>query len=348
MERIEAKATGDLEIESEVVIRIRELRKTFRTQFFKRVEAVRDVSFDLYRGELLGILGANGAGKTTTIKLLMNLIRPSSGEIRILGGRPSDLVSRSKVGYLPEAPYFYDYLSGRELVLFMARLSGFRAKDIGARADMLFERLNLVDAKKRSLRYYSKGMLQKLGLIQALIHDPEIIVLDEPLSGLDPVGRKVMREMIVEQRAQGKSILLCSHILSDVEAVADRVVILSGGNVVKSGRIDDLVRKTHIEVLYEADLTAEQYRQIEMYGGQVTAGIKPKEGPQRGTTARHRFNFPMKTAYRDLIELFSSSKHGSDSPLISIRQQGEDLESLLVRHISGDQGVSTHTRSEEV
>jgi len=227
----------------ESVIRVRQLRKSFRTKLFRTVDAVRDVSFDLHRGELLGILGANGAGKTTTIKLLMNLIRPSSGEIKIFGGSPRELKARSKVGYLPEGPYFYDYLSGRELVLFMARLSGLRGKAVAKRADMLFEQLSLADAKSRSLRNYSKGMLQKLGLIQAIIHDPDIIVLDEPLSGLDPVGRKVMREMIIEQRKQGKSILLCSHILPDVEAVADRVIILADGKVVTSGRIDDLVKR---------------------------------------------------------------------------------------------------------
>ena len=227
---------------SACALRVDSLVKTFRKPFSgKRVEAVRGVSFEVKQGEIFGFLGPNGAGKTTTIKMLMSLVAPTSGTMEILGSTiPSPDVMR-RVGYLPETPYVYPYLSPREFVSMCGRLSGCVRKTLAERASSVIDRVGLTYAIDRAVRTLSKGMLQRVALAAALVHDPDVYVLDEPMSGLDPVGRKEVRDLILEERHRGKTIFFSSHILSDVEMLCDRVCILRKGEVVVAGTLHDLL-----------------------------------------------------------------------------------------------------------
>src|SRR5205814_2679405 len=193
------------------------------------------------KGQIFGFLGANGAGKTTTLKLLMRLIYPTSGTARILGHDISDISMHARIGYLPENPYFYDYLTAREFLSYCGQLFGQKAGTRASRTEALLTR---VKVEKKSwdlqLRKFSKGMLQRVGLAQALINDPEIVFLDEPMSGLDPVGRREVRDLIASLRTEGKTVFMCSHILSDIEVLCDSVAILKGGRLAHVGSLEDL------------------------------------------------------------------------------------------------------------
>jgi len=225
------------------VLQIRDLHKTFRIGFFrKRIEAVRGVDFEVRKGEIFGYVGHNGAGKTTTIKMALQLIFPDRGEIRIFDRPGSDPESRRRIGYLPENPYIYTYLRPLEFLDLCGQLTGMPAKRRRARSMEMVERLGLADALDRPIGKFSKGMTQRLGICQALLHEPELLILDEPFSGLDPIGRKEIRELLVELRDQGKTLMLTSHVLGDVEALADRVAILQRGKVVAYGAIHELLR----------------------------------------------------------------------------------------------------------
>ncbi|HEY5935156.1 MAG TPA: ABC transporter ATP-binding protein [Kofleriaceae bacterium] len=226
-------------------IEVRDLRKTYRTPFRrKKVEALRGVTFDVERGHIFGFVGPNGAGKTTTIRTLMGLIKPSGGSAKLLGQAIPSRAARAKIGFLPEAPYFYDYLSVGELLDLAGRLFGVPADVRKKRADDLIERVGLGRARSQSLKKFSKGMLQRAGLAQALMNDPELVVLDEPMSGLDPIGRKEVRDLILELRDQGKTVFFSTHILSDVEAITDRVAIVARGSLQAHGTPAELVQKT--------------------------------------------------------------------------------------------------------
>jgi ABC-2 type transport system ATP-binding protein len=227
---------------SEPAVHAMHLAKTYAIGFFrKKVRAVVDVDLTVEHGEVFGLLGPNGAGKTTTLKVLMGLVRPSAGGASLLGQPVGSLAAKARLGYLPETPYFYDYLTGRELLVFMAKLFGLRRAEARRRADTLLERVGLAHAAELALRRYSKGMLQRVGVAQALINDPELVILDEPMTGLDPLGRKDLRELIASLRADGKTVLLSTHILSDVELLADRVAILVAGRSVATGPLHRLL-----------------------------------------------------------------------------------------------------------
>ncbi len=237
-----------------VVIEINNLTKDYEVGFLKkkRVRALDDLSLEVKRGEIFGFLGPNGAGKTTTLKLLMQLIYPTSGSARILGHSIADVSTRARIGYLPENPYFYDYLSGRELLEYTAALFGIPTREAGVRNNELLGQVGLdADRANRQLRKYSKGMLQRIGIAQALVNDPEIVFMDEPMSGLDPIGRREVRDLLLSLRQQGKTIFFSSHILSDVEALCDRAAILTRGKLVRCGTVDELtgVRDSAMEIL---------------------------------------------------------------------------------------------------
>ena len=218
------------------------LAKTYVLGFLrKKVKAITDVSFSVREGQIFALLGPNGAGKTTTLKILMGLVRSTSGQARVLSEPVGSLAAKQRLGYLPETPYFYEYLSGRELLVFMGKLFGMGRAKARRRADELLERVQMTQAGDMALRRYSKGMLQRIGLAQALINDPDLVILDEPLTGLDPLGRKDLRQLIAGLRDQGKTVVLSSHILSDVELLADEVVILVRGRSVNSGKLHDLL-----------------------------------------------------------------------------------------------------------
>lgn len=227
---------------SDVVLLTENLAKTFRLGFFrKRVQAVRDVSFQVHRGEIFGFLGPNGAGKTTTMKMLMGLVFPDRGKLEVLGRPVADILAKRRLGYLPETPYFYEYLSAEEFLDFAGQLAGLARAACRKRRDDLIERVGLQHARGRALRKFSKGMLQRVGIAQALMGDPELVVLDEPMTGLDPLGRKEVRDLIVSLKREGKTIFFSTHILPDVEMICDRVALVVGGRTVSEGPLASLL-----------------------------------------------------------------------------------------------------------
>lgn len=224
---------------------IEHLTKTYKPvwPWQKSATVLSDVSFSVRRGEIFGFLGHNGAGKTTTMKILLGLLSATGGRLELLGAPASDVTVHSRLGYLPEAPYFYDYLSAEEFLSFYGRLAGLPREAVEQRIPHLLGQVGLVEARHKQLRKFSKGMLQRIGLAQALVHDPELVILDEPMSGLDPIGRKEVRDLILNLRDQGKTVFFSSHIVSDVEMICDRVCILVKGRVRAFGRIEDLVNE---------------------------------------------------------------------------------------------------------
>ncbi len=229
------------------VIEITNLTKDYEVGFLRKrkVRALDGLSLSIDSGQIFGFLGANGAGKTTTLKLLMRLIFPTTGSARILGHDIQDMRMHQRIGYLPENPYFYDYLTAREFLDYCAQIFGFPAPVRKKRAADLLARVKL-DEKRwdTQLRKFSKGMLQRVGLAQSLVNDPEIVFLDEPMSGLDPVGRREVRDLIAAMRDEGKTVFMCSHILSDIEVLCDQVAILKKGKLAQVGYLDELRRKT--------------------------------------------------------------------------------------------------------
>jgi ABC-2 type transport system ATP-binding protein len=226
-----------------MILRTEGLTKTFDLGIVRRrrVHAVEDVSLSVEEGEIFGFVGPNGAGKTTTIKMLMGLIHPTRGKAFIFDAPIPSRDSKRRIGYLPEHPAWYDFLTGREALLFFARLSGVAAADRPARCDELLALVGLAGAADRQIRKYSKGMQQRLGIAQALVGDPAFVVLDEPMSGLDPIGRKEVRDLILELRRRGKTVFFSTHILPDVETLCDRVGVVFEGRLRDVGRIGDLL-----------------------------------------------------------------------------------------------------------
>ena len=210
------------------------------TRRYGDVAAVDDLSLTLGRGEIMGFLGANGAGKTTTIKMMLGLAAPTSGRVEVLGGDPAEPKVRARIGYMPEIAYYYPYLNARELLAFYGGLCGMDARMVRERTDELLETVGLGDAAKRPLKTYSKGMLQRAGIAQALLHDPELLVLDEPFTGLDPLARIHFRNMMRGLREQGKSIFFSSHELGETELLCDTVAIMKKGRAVYQGPVKQL------------------------------------------------------------------------------------------------------------
>ena len=229
------------------VIEITNLTKDYEVGFWRKrkVRALDGLSLSIEGGQIFGFLGANGAGKTTTLKLLMRLIFPTTGNAQILGHDIQDISMHQRIGYLPENPYFYDYLTAREFLDYSAQIFDLSSVVRKKRAADLLSRVKL-DEKSwdTQLRKFSKGMLQRVGLAQSLVNDPEIVFLDEPMSGLDPVGRREVRDLIAALRNEGKTVFMCSHILSDIEVLCDQVAILKKGRLAQVGYLDELRRKT--------------------------------------------------------------------------------------------------------
>ena len=225
------------------VVEIENLTKDYEVGFVRKrkVRALDSLSLTVNQGEIFGFLGANGAGKTTTLKLLMRLIFPTAGKARILDHDIADVSMHGRIGYLPENPYFYDYLTALEFLNFCGQIFGLSKVERNNRSRALLTSVRLDEKKwNTQLRKFSKGMLQRVGLAQALINDPEVVFLDEPMSGLDPIGRREVRDLIAALRQQGKTVFMCSHILSDIEVLCDRVAILRGGRLAQVGYLDDL------------------------------------------------------------------------------------------------------------
>lgn len=308
-------------------IEISNLTKDYETGFWKKkkLRALDDLSLTVESGRIFGFLGGNGAGKTTTIKILMGLLFPTSGSASILGGDISDTAMHSRIGYCPENPYFYDYLTPLELMNYFGELFGFSASK---RKDITGELLAQVglDERDRSkqLRKFSKGMLQRVGLAQALINDPEVVFLDEPMSGLDPVGRREVRELIAGLREKGKTIFMSTHILSDIEALCDEVAILRNGRLAATGRLDELLAKSGEERVFEINFNGLSRSDIESKLadlGKIAIFEKPN-----GVTVQ--------TGDENDIEAIIRAGHASGGYMVSVQQVRQSLEELFVREIA--------------
>jgi ABC-2 type transport system ATP-binding protein len=251
--------------DSHTVVSVQSITKDFRPGFgLKTKRVLHDVSFEVAQGEIFGFVGPNGAGKTTTLKVLMGLIRATSGKASILGCDVAESEFRQHIGFLPENPYFYTFLTGRETLEFYARLSGVPSASRADRVEEVLRWVGLEQAASQRLRTYSKGMCQRVGIGQALLHDPSVVFLDEPMSGLDPLGRKDIRDIIHRLKSDGKTVFMNTHILSDVEMVCDRVAIIVGGHIQYQGRIDEFLGEQELRTdLVFSRLPAEVATQIE-------------------------------------------------------------------------------------
>lgn len=271
-------------------IEITGLSKTFRGKTGVPIEAVKDLSLAIDNGEVFGFLGPNGAGKSTTIKMLMGLIRPTAGQIQITGIDTGSNLSRKHVGYLPENPSFYDYLSAEEYLTFIGRAFSMSNSLLSEKIVSMLKLLDLWEARKRPMRGYSKGMVQRVGLAQAMIHDPEVYILDEPMSGLDPIGRALVKDIILDLRAKGKCVFFSTHITADVETVCDRVGVIVQGALQSVERVGTIlaegivgyrlqVRTPHSPIQQELEVTTDELpkRITELHtSGREIALIEPK------------------------------------------------------------------------
>jgi ABC-2 type transport system ATP-binding protein len=305
-----------------LALEIQNLTKDYTIGFLRKrpVRALNDLSLQVGMGESFGFLGPNGAGKTTTLKILMRLIYPTAGQARILGCPLDDMQMRARIGYLPEQPYFYDYLTARELLLYCAKLFGLNKTAALKRTEELLKQVGLSEAADKQLRKYSKGMLQRAGLAQALINDPDVLFLDEPMSGLDPLGRREVRDLIASLRAQGKTVFFSSHVLSDVEALCDRVAIMNKGCLIESGKLSDILKSRTSEV--EAVVTGVNeavLSELRTFATQITP---TPEGAH------------VRLASDKEIEYLLSLVHRVGGRLISVNPVRESLEDLFVREVN--------------
>jgi|SoiMethySBSTD1v2_1073268.scaffolds.fasta_scaffold65515_4 ABC-2 type transport system ATP-binding protein len=304
-------------------IRIEDLTKDYAIGFWRRrsYRALDRLTLDIDSGEVFGFLGPNGAGKTTTLKLLMQLIFPTSGRAEILGRPVGDMGTRRRIGYLPENPSFYDYLTAEELLGYFANLFGYSGPDRRKRVSALLDRVGIGAERRLQLRKFSKGMIQRVGIAQALLNDPEVVFLDEPMSGLDPLGRRDVRQLILELRDQGRTVFFSSHILADAEALCRRVAVVAGGRLAASGAL--------------ADILAFQVHGWEL----VVAGVSPdlaskvRPGIRRATEiSPGRYSLELSLDQppdRLLAELTASG-----ATLVSLNPMRDTLEDFFMKHVA--------------
>ncbi|HEY0544452.1 MAG TPA: ABC transporter ATP-binding protein [Pyrinomonadaceae bacterium] len=312
------------------VVEIENLTKDYEVGFWRKrkVRALDGLSLKVEGGEIFGFLGANGAGKTTTLKLLMRLIYPTAGEARILGRDINDVRMHARIGYLPENPYFYDYLTAREFLEYCAELFGYNRADRKRRAEQLLRRVHLDEKSwNKQLRKFSKGMLQRVGLAQALVNDPEIVFLDEPMSGLDPVGRRQVRDLISSLRESGTTVFMCSHILSDIEVLCDRVAIMRQGRLAETGRLEELRArdsdKLRIEIIVAGTDAAAIAEKLPTLEG---AKVEPTAVGARIEVADERD-----------VDAAIAALRGAGGRLVSVQPVKQSLEELFVQQASTDE-----------
>lgn len=309
----------------DAAIAVSALAKVYRTPFARRkVEALRGVTFEVRKGEIFGFLGPNGAGKTTTIRTLMGLIKPSGGTAHILGHQIPSQAARQLVGFLPEQPYFYDYLTVAELCDLAGRLFGVDHATRKARADKLIDRVGLGRARHQNLKKFSKGMMQRAGLAQALMNDPQLIVLDEPMSGLDPIGRKEVRELIGELKDQGKTVFFSSHILSDVESLADRVAIVARGQIQAEGTPAELVQRTILGVDVTVRITGLEAAIVDAMASR---------GKLLSKLRRTADELSLRLAPDEDVDAWLTAARSDGAKTVSVNPHHESLEELFMRHI---------------
>ena len=265
---------------SEAVIETRNLTKAYRDFWGRqKVLALKSLDLSIKRGEVFGLLGPNGSGKTTTIKLVLGLLFPTSGQALVFDRDATEVTKNERIGYLPEESYLYRFLNAEETLDFYGRLFDMSSEVRRERVSALIEKVGLTDARRRQLKEYSKGMTRRIGLAQALINDPDLILLDEPTTGLDPIGTREMKDLILQLRDQGKTVVLCSHLLADVQDVCDRIAILYQGELKELGRVDDLLKVRDVTQIQasglSSDAEAEIRSVIERHGGKVLAMDNP-------------------------------------------------------------------------
>jgi ABC-2 type transport system ATP-binding protein len=306
------------------VIEIENLTKDYEVGFWKKkkVRALDGLNLSVERGEIFGFLGGNGAGKTTTIKLLMRLMFPSAGSARILGRDISDIKMHARIGYLPENPYFYDYLTARELLDYFAELFGIEKTERKRRVEDLLDKVGLEEASRgKQLRKFSKGMLQRVGLAQSLINEPEIVFLDEPMSGLDPVGRREIRELIADLREKGVTVFMSTHILSDIEALCDRVAILRKGKLAATGKLDELLTQSGETQSFEITLNGISPETL----APVLQNLNPVSLVPTASGAR------IQIEDESQIENVLAASRNLGGKLVSVQPVRQSLEELFVR-----------------
>lgn len=304
-------------------VEIKGLTKDYEVGFWRKrkVRALDGLSLTVGRGEIFGFLGANGAGKTTTIKLLMRLMYPTGGAASILGRDIDDVSMHSAIGYLPEHPYFYDYLTAREFIDYCAELFGYARKERARRTEELLARVRL-DEKSwdKQLRKFSKGMLQRVGLAQALVNDPEVVFLDEPMSGLDPIGRREVRDLIASLRTTGTTVFLCSHILADIEVLCDRAAILRRGRLAHVGPLAEL-RQAGEDGAMELTVAIPDAAPLEhALAGLRGAHLTPTPGGAR-----------IEVPSEKEIDAALAAVRACNARLVSIQPVGNALENLFVK-----------------
>jgi ABC-2 type transport system ATP-binding protein len=302
-------------------IEIENLTKDYPFGFLhlKKKRSLEGLTMQVEDGEVFGFLGPNGAGKSTTIKLLVGLIFPDAGSARILGKPITDIEMHRDIGYLPEQPYFYDYLTAAEVLDYFARFHDLTAADRSARVTLMLKKVGLETARKIQLRKYSKGMLQRVGLAQAILHDPKVVILDEPMSGLDPIGRREVRDIILELKREGRTVLFSTHILSDAEMLCDRVGVIVGGKLRGVGAPGEIVgmRAHGMEILFELPA-----------GGTSAAAILAKATK---TGDRYRMQVSEEELYAALEQL-----HGVGAKTLSVAQVKASLEEYFMHLIEAD------------
>jgi ABC-2 type transport system ATP-binding protein len=309
-----------------------ELTKDYQVGFWRKrpYRALDRLTLEVAPGEVFGFLGPNGAGKTTTLKLLMRLVFPTSGRAEILGRPAGDTDVRRRIGYLPEHPYFYDYLTAEELLSYYAALFGISGDERRRRVSQLLDEVGVGAERRMQLRKFSKGMLQRVGIAQALLNEPELVILDEPMSGLDPLGRRDVRSLILRLRDRGCTVFFSSHVLSDAEALCSRVAILAKGRLVKAGRLTDML--------------AFQIRGWEVVAAHVTADVVARLAP-RATSAtkigddRYVFDLPVDPG----PDRFVADLAASGATLLSVNPLRDTLEDLFVKQVTAPE-LQAHDR----
>ena len=306
-------------------IEIENLSKEYPYGFLnlRKKMSLENLSMQVESGEVFGFLGPNGAGKSTTIKLLMRLIFPTSGTARILGKSIEDVSTHQRIGYLPEQPYFYDYLTAGELLDYFARFHRLTANDRCVRVQRILRKVGLETAKKMQLRKYSKGMLQRVGMAQAILHDPEVVVLDEPMSGLDPLGRREVRDIILELKREGRTVLFSTHILADAEMLCDRVGVIVGGKLRGVGTPGEMVgiQTQGMEILFEVQGAAKRF---------------PLLDRATRTGERYRAQVSESELYGALDEL-----RGAGARILSVAQIKPTLEDFFMHLVEADRAQAS-------
>jgi ABC-2 type transport system ATP-binding protein len=306
------------------VILFENVWKEYRSDFLrKRTEVLRDVSFEVERGQVFGYLGPNGAGKTTSMKLLLGLTRPTRGRVEINGIPAWSHTARARTGFLPENPYFHGHLTGRELLVFFGRIAGLAGSRLASEVDRVLGQVGLEGAARKHLRTYSKGMVQRIGVAQAILGDPDLVILDEPMSGLDPIGRKQVRDLIASLRDAGKTVFFSSHILQDAEALCDRVAILVGGRVRRVGPLDGLLSPGS--------------RRLEL----SVSGFDPRlleKLPSVHAVRREGGRVLLEIDHDDYFESVIRAIRESGGTLESVVRRRETLEDRFLREVGSEEG----------